>query len=58
MPRKPKKPVEDGKALQYTTLKVRLYPNEAQAELFENTFGCCRYIWNHMLADQEWIIRP
>ena len=53
MPRKPKKPVEDGKALQYTTLKVRLYPNEAQAELFENTFGCCRYIWNHMLADQQ-----
>jgi len=53
MPQKPKKPVEDGKALQYTTLKVRLYPNEAQAELFENTFGCCRYIWNQMLADQQ-----
>ena len=53
MPRKPKKPVEDGKALQYTTLKVRLYPTQAQAELFENTFGCCRYIWNHMLADQQ-----
>ena len=53
MPRKPKKLVEDGKALQYTTLKVRLYPNEAQAELFEKTFGCCRYIWNHMLADQQ-----
>ena len=37
----------------YTTLKVRLYPNEAQADLFEKTFGCCRYIWNQMLADQE-----
>lgn len=22
-------------------------------ELFEKTFGCCRYIWNHMLADQQ-----
>lgn len=38
---------------QFTTLKVRLYPNEEQAELFEKTFGCCRYIWNRMLADQE-----
>lgn len=38
---------------QYTTLKVRLYPNETQAELFEKTFGCCRYIWNQMLADQQ-----
>ncbi len=36
----------------YTTLKVRLYPNEAQADLFEKPFGC-RYIWNQMLADQE-----
>ena len=53
MPRKPKKTVEDGKALQYTTLKGRLYPDEVQAELFEKTFGCCRYIWNHMLADQQ-----
>ena len=53
MPRQLKKLVENGKAVQYTTLKVRLYPSEAQAELFEKTFGCCRYIWNHMLADQQ-----
>ena len=53
MPRKPKKQAEDGKALQYTTLKVRLYPDEVQAELFEKTFGCCRYIWNRMLSDQQ-----
>ena len=45
--------MEDGRLIQYTTLKVRLYPDERQAELFENTFGCCRYIWNHMLADQQ-----
>lgn len=37
----------------FTTLKVRLYPDEAQAELFEKTFGCCRYIWNRMLCDQQ-----
>ena len=38
---------------QFTTLKARLYPDEAQMELFEKTFGCCRYIWNRMLADQQ-----
>ncbi len=38
---------------QYTTLKVRLYPNAEQMALFEKTFGCCRYIWNQMLSDQQ-----
>jgi len=37
----------------YTTLKVRLCPTAEQAELFEKTFGCCRYIWNQMLSDQQ-----
>jgi len=41
------------KTAQFTTLKVRLYPTPAQAELFEKTFGCCRYIWNQMLSDQQ-----
>ncbi|MDE7261842.1 MAG: transposase [Oscillospiraceae bacterium] len=52
MPRK-SKVSEDGRTLQYTTIKVRLYPTEAQAELFEKTFGCCRYVWNQMLSDQQ-----
>ena len=43
----------EGQVIQYTTLKVRLYPTPAQAELFEKTFGCCRYIWNQMLSDQR-----
>ena len=38
---------------QYDTLRLRLYPTERQKELFEKTFGCCRYIWNRMLADQQ-----
>lgn len=38
---------------QYNTIKVRLYPNQEQKELFQKTFGCCRYIWNQMLADHE-----
>ena len=41
------------KKLQYTTIKVRLYPTAEQAELFEKTFGCCRYIWNQMLSDER-----
>ena len=52
MPRGAKK-CKDGRVAQYTTLKVRLYPDEAQTELFEKTFGCCRYIWNQMLSDQR-----
>ena len=43
----------NGTMIQYSTIKARLYPTEAQARLFENTFGCCRYIWNRMLADQQ-----
>ena len=44
---------EDGNVVQYTTIKVRLYPTPEQEDLFEKTFGCCRYIWNQMLADQQ-----
>ncbi len=43
----------DGRQLQFDTIKIRLYPTPEQAELFEKTFGCCRYIWNQMLADHE-----
>ena len=43
----------EGRTKLYSTLKVRLYPTPEQAELFEKTFGCCRYIWNRMLADQQ-----
>ena len=53
MPRKPKTTCADGMTVQYTTIKARLYPTEAQAELFEKTFGCCRYVWNQMLSDQQ-----
>ena len=53
-PKKPKvQNTGDGRVVQYSTVKARLYPDEAQAELFEKTFGCCRYIWNQMLEDQQ-----
>ena len=31
--------------------RYRAYPNEAQVILLQKTFGCARFIWNHMLAD-------
>lgn len=33
-------------------IKYRLYPTKEQEELFTKTFGCCRKIWNLMLADK------
>lgn len=41
------------KTAQYTVLKIRLYPTAEQVDLLEKTFGCCRYIWNQMLADVQ-----
>ena len=38
---------------QNTTIKVRLHPTEKQAELFDKTFDCCRFLWNRMLSEQE-----
>lgn len=44
---------EPSRVVQYNTIKVRLYPTPEQEELFQKTFGCCRYIWNQMLSDHE-----
>ena len=37
----------------HTTIKVRLYPTQEQAELFDKTIHCCRYLWNQMLSDEQ-----
>jgi transposase len=37
----------------YIAYKFQLLPNNKQAELICKTFGCCRKIWNLMLADRE-----
>lgn len=33
-------------------VKCRIEPNRAQRELFEKTFGCCRFLYNRMLSDR------
>lgn len=30
--------------------KFRIYPNTAQMQQMQRTFGCCRFVWNHYLA--------
>lgn len=44
---------EDGKIIRNTMIKVPLHPTQAQAALFEQTFSCCRYVWNRILADEQ-----
>lgn len=33
-------------------IKRRVYPTEQQKRLFDNTFGCSRYVWNKLLEKQ------
>lgn len=40
------------KSYMHKAIKYRIYPNETQINLLERTFGCCRKIWNLMLADK------
>lgn len=37
--------------------KVRLYPTEEQRRQIEQTLGCCRYVYNHMLVRQQKIYK-
>ena len=32
--------------------KFRIYPNEAQVNLIQRTFGCVRFVYNHYLAQR------
>ncbi|MHA1680783.1 MAG: helix-turn-helix domain-containing protein [Promethearchaeota archaeon] len=37
--------------------KVRIYPNAEQEEFLNKTFGCCRFLWNQMLAERNDVYR-
>ena len=34
-------------------IKIRLYPTTLQRELLNKTFGCCRLLWNQILAERN-----
>ena len=34
-------------------IKYRIYPTPEQEVLIQKTFGCCRFVWNHMLGDEQ-----
>ncbi len=36
-------------------IKVRIYPTALQRELLNKTFGCCRFLWNQMLAERKFV---
>ncbi len=33
--------------------KFRLYPTATQREQMDRNFGCCRYVFNHFLAQRQ-----
>ena len=33
--------------------KFRLYPTHKQEVFFNKTFGCCRFVYNKMLAERK-----
>ena len=33
--------------------KVRIYPTEFQRDIFDQTFGCVRLIWNYSLMERK-----
>ena len=35
------------------TFEYRIYPNAGQQELLQKTFGCCRYVYNRVLAIRQ-----
>ena len=34
------------------SMRFRIEPNKEQRELFEKTFGCCRFLYNRMLSER------
>jgi len=34
-------------------VKIRIYPTPLEQELLNKTFGCCRLLWNQMLAERN-----
>lgn len=37
----------------YKSYKYRIYPNKEQEILIQKTFGCCRFVYNNVLAYRQ-----
>ena len=50
--REPEECLKEGEIVEYS-YKFRLYPTAAQQEQMSRNFGCCRYVFNHFLAQRQ-----
>ena len=39
--------------IRFSTIKVRIYPTPKQQETIDQTFHCCRFMWNQLLEDHD-----
>lgn len=39
--------------MQHKSLKLRIYPTEEQSQLINQTFGCCRKLYNEHLQERN-----
>ena len=51
--KKNKELAKEGKQLNNFGIMLRIYPNEAQKDLINRTFGCARLIFNKYLAERQ-----
>ena len=43
----------ENSTMQYKSLKLRIYPTEEQSQLLNQTFGCCRKLYNEHLQERN-----
>ena len=43
----------ENSTIQYKSLKLRIYPTEEQSQLLNQTFGCCRKLYNEHLQERN-----
>ena len=47
------KNIKERSKYMHLGFKYRVYPTEEQKVFFAKSFGCCRKVWNLMLADKN-----
>lgn len=48
----------DSMETYHLAFRYRIYPNKAQQNLINKTFGCCRFVYNYFLVSRrdEWLV--